>query len=281
MLLTLVFLLALIGGLGLCGLTGAFASMAWLYVLPLGTLVGVVLFGGLAFGFLCLICARVDTNKPQTQDSKLFRTLIPLYIGALIPLLRVRMHTVGLEKTPKEGRFLLVCNHLALMDPVLLLYYFRHSQLAFLSKQENKDMFLIGKIMHRLQCQLVNRENDREALKTILRCINLLKNDKASVAVFPEGYCSRDFKLHPFRAGVLKIALKAKVPIVVCTLRNTQCIFPNAKRLKPTKVELHLVEVLQPEDYQGMTTTELSHRVHGLMAQDLGKDLVLPTQEEP
>lgn len=281
MLLTLVFLLALIGGLGLCGLTGAFASLAWLYVLPLGILAGVVLFGGLAFGFLCLICARVDINKPQTQDSKFFRTVIPMYIGALIPLLSIRMHTVGLEKTPKEGRFLLVCNHLALMDPVLLLYYFRRSQLAFLSKRENKDMFLIGKIMHRLQCQLVNRENDREALKTILRCIDLLKNDKASVAVFPEGYCSQDFKLHPFRAGVLKIALKAKVPIVVCTLQNTQCIFHNAKRLKPTKVELHLVEVLQPEDYQGMTTTELSHRVHGLMAQDLGKDLVLPTQEEP
>jgi hypothetical protein len=28
---------------------------------------------------------------------------------------------------------------------------------AFISKKENKDMFLVGKVMHKLLCQLIDR----------------------------------------------------------------------------------------------------------------------------
>ena len=131
-------------------------------------------------------------------------------------------------------------------------------------------MFLVGKLMHKLMCQLINRENDREALKTILKCVEIVKADKASIAVFPEGYTSRDHKLHKFRSGVFKIAQKAKIPIVVCTITNTYRVFHNALRLKPTDIELHLVEVIQPEEFAGMTTVELGERIHTMMAADLG-----------
>lgn len=48
-------------------------------------------------------------------------------------------------------------------------------------------MFLIGKIMHRLMCQLINRENDREALKTILKCIQMIREDQVSGCRLPRG----------------------------------------------------------------------------------------------
>ena len=132
--------------------------------------------------------------------------------------------------------------------------------------------------MHMTLCQMINRENDREALKTILQCISILKEDRASICVFPEGYTSEDGLLHPFRPGVFKIAQKAKVPIVVVTLQNTQHVFHNAKRLRPTKVHLHLVDVIPPEELEGVTAVDLSARVHAMMAADLGKDLVLPEE---
>lgn len=140
-------------------------------------------------------------------------------------------------------------------------------------------MFLVGKLMHKLQCQLINRENDREALKTILKCVQILKEDKASVAVFPEGYTSVDGLLHPFRCGVFKIAQKANVPIVVCTLQNTQHVFHNAKRLRPTDVELHLLGVIPAEELKGVTAISIGKRVHDMMAADLGPENVLPDTE--
>ena len=134
--------------------------------------------------------------------------------------------------------------------------------------------------MHKILCQSINRENDREALKTIINCINIIKEDKASIAVFPEGYTSLDGKLHPFRNGVFKIAQKAQVPIAVGTLQNTQQVFRNAARLKKTHVHLHLVGILYPEAQKGLTAVDIGNLVHHMMAQDLGPENVLQSGEE-
>ena len=259
----------------ICFVTGGFAGLGWLWQLPL-------CFVGIAIGLLVswvlllwIACAFVDTEKVQEKDNQFYRFLTQT-TAQLVPLiLRMRIHTKGLEQTPKDGRFLLVCNHLSMLDPVILLAYFRKSQIAFISKRENNSMFLVGKLMHKMMCQLINRENDREALKTIIACIRMVQEDQVSVAVFPEGYIHGDEKLHPFRSGVFKIAQKAKVPIVICTLQNTQKVKVNMSKLKPTDVHLHLVGMVQPEEFEGLTTVDIADRVHTMMAEDLGPDLVL------
>ena len=224
-----------------------------------------------AFLFLWAACRRVDLEQEQETDSKFYRALIYLYIEALISLVGVRLHTRGLEKTPESGRFLLVCNHLFLADPALLLHCFRKSQLAFITKKENQQMFIVGKVMHKILCQPLDRENDRAALKTILKCIQLIKNDQVSIGVFPEGYTSKDGKLHHFRSGVFKIAQKAEVPIVVCTIQGTRSIFKNLAKLRHTDVELHLVDVIPAEELKGKTTVQISDRVYEMMIGDLGE----------
>ncbi len=128
---------------------------------------------------------------------------------------------------------------------------------------------MINKLMHKTLCMPIDRENDRAALRTILRTIRLLKEDTASVAVFPEGYTSLDGKLHEFRNGVFKIALKANVPIVVCTIQNSQYVFHNALRLRRTVVPMELMAVLPPEALQGKNTIEIGQIVHDLMAKNL------------
>ena len=274
----------------LCGMTAIAALTAivtcvssgvglhWLWTAPLSF---VSSFLGLAVAFFLVLwisCLLVDQNKPQEQDSRFYRTLVDLCAPLVLTVGQVRVHTKGLEQTPKNGRFLLVCNHLHEADPVVLLKYFRKSQLAFIGKQETKSMFLVGPLMHKIMCQFVNRENDREALKTILTCIRLIKEDEVSIGVFPEGYIKPDRKLHHFRSGVFKIATKTNIPIVVCTLTNTNHIIKNFLHLKPTDVDLHLIKTIQPEEYAGMTTVELGDMVYQMMAEDLGPDRV--SQEE-
>ena len=225
----------------------------------------------IALLFLWIVCALVDFDKPQEEDSPFYRRVMHVYIEALIQLVRVRIHTKGLENTPKEGRFLLVCNHLFIADPGIVLHCFRKSQLAFLTKKENYKLPFIGAFMHKILCQPIDRENDRQALKSILKCIQLIKEDKVSVCAFPEGYTSKDGKVHPFRPGVFKIAQKTNVPIVVCTIQNTRDIFKNLKHFGHTDVELHLVEVIPPESYAGMNTVALSDMVYEKMIADLGE----------
>ena len=274
MLLTMVLLLSAAAAAVVCGAAGGFAGLNWLWILPVGFLAAFVLLAGLAFGFFWLMCKRVDQNKPQENDSKFYRGMMHLYVDAALTLARVTIKTSGMEQTPKNGRFLLVCNHTDNLDPAFLLTCFRKSQLAFISKREVQKFFLVGELMHKILCQPINRENDREALKTILRCIQIIKEDKASIAVFPEGYIHPDKKLHHFRPGVFKIATKTKVPIVVCTLRDTRYVLGRLLHLKPSTVEVRLLQVIQPEEYENLTTVELSDRIYQLMAQDLGPELV-------
>lgn len=274
MLLSCLFGVPVISALLICWGCGCFEGLSWLWVLPVSYIGSFLILGGLIFLTVWLMAQAVDTEKPQEEDSRLYRFVINCIAEAAIPITSMKMHTQGLELIPKEGRFMLVCNHTSRLDPVVLLHYFRNSQLAFISKKENKSMFLVGKLMHKVLCQLMDRENDRQALKTILKCVELIREDKASVAVFPEGYIKPDKKLHHFRNGVFKIAQKTKVPIVVCTLRNTKYVAHNSVRLKPTHVHLHLLQVIQPEEYAGMTTVELGSHIYEMMARDLGPENV-------
>ena len=272
MLIIVISLLALAGGCLIAYLTGAFCSLAWLWEVPVSFLGLFLLLAGLAFLFLWYLAKRVDTEKPQEEYSNFYCKVLTCYIRSVLPVVGVHVHPQGLEKIPTDGRFMLVCNHCSNIDPVILLGYFPDSQLAFISKRENKDMFLVGKLMHKLLCQLINRENDREALKTIINCINILKKDKASIAVFPEGYIHDDRKFHHFRNGVFKIAQKANVPIVVCTMTNTADSISNLLHLKPSHIDLHLLEVIPAQELQGVNTAQIGQRIYDLMAADLGPE---------
>lgn len=254
-------------------LAGSFSDLSRLWVLPV-SYIGILLLQIIGFSlFLWLWSFTIDTEKPQEKDSKFCRFLTNRVVELVVPLI-MKIHATGTENIPKDGRFLLVSNHLFDLDPAVFLWCFPKSQLTFVSKRENQKMFLIGKYMHKLLCPLINRENDREALKSILRCIQILKDDLASVVIFPEGYIHKDRKLHHFRSGVFKIAQRANVPIVVCTLQNTQYLKANIRRLKRTHVYMDLLDVIQPEQYQGMTTVELGNQIYEMMAQHLGPENV-------
>ena len=258
----------------LCLLTGAFDSYHWMWQLPLFSLGMLVLLLVGAFLYLLLLCHRVDLDKEQEYDDSHYRKVLELYAESALPVLRVNVRTKGMNKVPTDRRFLLVCNHCNNIDPVLLLDKFAGHQVAFISKKENKDMFLVGKVMHKLLCQLIDRENDREALKTILKCVEILKEDKASIGVFPEGYILPHRKLHAFRPGVFKIAQKAKVPIVVCTLKDTANAIVNLLHYRPSDIELSVLQVIEPEEYAGKKTVQIADEIYRMMAQDLGPDRV-------
>ena len=270
---------SLISAAAIGAASGAFSGLAWLWVLPLGFVGSFIAILLPLFLFLWLASAVVDMDKPQEKDSKFYRKLIEIYAWIIVHFLRVRLRVQGGEQFPGSGRFLLACNHNSDLDPVMLIAAFPGKQMAFISKRENDRKFIVGKVMHKIMCQPINRENDREALKTILNCIRLLKEDTVSIAVFPEGYTNYDALLHPLRSGVFKIAQKAQVPIVVCTLHGTRKVFRNFLHLRPSDVELHLLAVIPPEEQKGVTAVQIGERVYNLMAEDLGPESIAPAEK--
>ena len=280
MLLCMLSALSVLAAAGIGYASDAFCGFNWIWVLPVSFLGSFLVLTAAAFGLFVLICAFIDADKVREEDSPWFRKMVLTYIHAVLAILPVKLIVQGSEKIPADGRFLLVCNHLHNIDPVFILRAFPKSQLSFVAKREAKEMFLVGKALSMLMGSFINRENDREALKTILRSISLIKQDKASVAIFPEGRINPYRKLAHFRPGVFKIAQKANVPVVVCTLRDTQYVLDQLMHFKGSKVELRLLDVIPAETLKDRNTVEIAEQVYEMMAQDLGPERVLTPEEE-
>lgn len=276
-----ILLIASLGAAGaICAAAHAFAGLAFLWLLPVSFAGAFLALTVLALLFLFVVTMLQDPDKQREKDSAFFRFLARIYIEFALTVLPVRLHTKGLEKMPGDGRVLLVSNHLHEIDPAIFLHYFPKKQFTFVAKRETRDMFFVNKFLPMLLCPLINRENDREALKAILRCIKLLKEDIVSVGIFPEGRICPERKLQHLKPGVFKIAQKANVPIVVCTLQNTHHVVSNLLKGKSTDVHMHLVDVISAEEVHSSNTVDIAHKVYNLMAQDLGPENVLAYPEE-
>ncbi len=265
----MLLLIAITAFAVLCAaLAGVFGGiLAAVAALITGWIVGFVL----VLLFLVVACLVVDLDKEQTKDSKFYRCLAYLYVDLAVHVGRIDLRTQGLEKIPTNGRFMMVCNHLNELDPAVMLYCFPKSQLSFIGKKETRTYPLVAQVMHKLRCPFIDRENDREALKTILHCIDMIKKDEVSIGVFPEGYVSEDGRLRHFRSGVFKIAQKTGVPVVVCTVRNTKRAMRDLFALRKTWIELHLVDVIDAEEVKTTPTTDMAERVYEIMISDLGE----------
>ena len=236
----------------------------WILVALLGLCLLYVLF-------LTVCALLVDPQKEYEHDSPFYRRLLYGAPACCIRLLHIHIHVDGMEKLPKDGRFLLVCNHRSNFDPILTWQVMKERNLAFVSKAENFQIPIFGRIIRRCCFMAIDRENPRNALLTIEKAAKLIASDEVSIGIYPEGTRSKECVLLPFHNGVFKIAQKANVPIVVCTIQNTRQIFRNVTHLKPTDVELHLVDVIPAENLKGKTTVDIGNQVYEMMIGDLGE----------
>lgn len=251
-----------------CALTWAASGFATLHVLWQVPVFFAGSFLALVLLFLLVVlisCLFVDPKKLLEKPSGYFRFLLNEFCRLALALGGVHVNVTGLEKVPRDSRFLLVSNHRFAFDPLVFYSSMPWADLAFLSKKENFSIFVVAQIMRKVLCLPVDRNNDRESLKSILKAIQFIKDDKASIAVFPEGRTNRTADpLLPYRCGVFKIAQKANVPIVICSLVNSRAILRNMFR-KHTEVWLDVLDVIPAEELTGKTTIEVGERVHAVM----------------
>ncbi len=224
--------------------------------------------------FLCFIILQalllvitiltVNMNKPA-RGERFFRFQVKLILPVILGVARVKINHSGTELVTDNSPKLFVCNHQYDFDPVIIYSCFPDADLSFIGKKDIlTEMKFISKAMYLLRCLFIDRENDREAAKTIISAIKRLKAKENSIGLFPEGYCSKTCELQPIRNGSLKIALKSKVPVVICVINNTREI-PKRIFRKETEVDFRVLEVLPPEFYENISTAELGDYIYEKM----------------
>lgn len=230
----------------------------------------------LAFLLLCVVviaflavCALlVDKNRTYSTDSPFYRFLLNQATAFAVKLLGIHVQATGLERIPEHGRFLLVGNHRSNFDPILTWYVLRKDDLAFISKPENFRIPIFGRIIRKCCFLPIDRENPRNAVKTIHAAAELLQTDAVSIGVYPEGTRSKKKQLLPFHNGVFKIAKEANVPIVVVAIQGTEQIHNNVFRRR-SSVQLTVADVIPAEEVAASRTAELGQRVKSALLNTL------------
>ncbi len=256
----LVLILSLAGSA--CVTVFAADGLSRLCVLPVSFIAGTVTFTLLYWAILGLFSLRIDLKKEYEKPSPFYMFLLNSAYWFVDTAARTKVKVTGLEKIPKDRRFLFVSNHLSRFDPMIQSVVLRKTPISFISKPSNFKIPIGRRFMVRSCYISIDRESPRNAAKSISRAASLISSDAVSVGVYPEGTRSVDGKLGEFKAGCLKAATKSGCPIVVSAIRGTENIHKRAP-WRRTNVYIDILEVIETEKNE--KTAELSERIYELI----------------
>ncbi len=210
----------------------------------------------------------IDKKKVQERPSKFWLWHLHAVADLLVFYARADVSISGAELIPHDTRYLMVANHRSLADPVVMVHKMPKEELTFISKPGNLKLPIIGKVMHKCGCLPLDRENNREALKTVKAATEYIEKDYASVVIYPEGTRSKQEGMLPFHAGSFKIAQRAGVPVVVVALRNTDRVIHNFP-LKKTSVYIDVLGVIDAEYVREHKTRETAQLAQEMIEEHL------------
>jgi carboxylesterase len=138
----------------------------------------------------------------------------------------------GLEHVPREGGVLLACNHQSWLD-VQVVVAATPRRLHFIAKSEFEKWPVLRHVIRLSESVFVRRGGDDAALESVVEALR----KGWVVAIFPEGTIpgeediprvavDPETGLLPGHTGVVRLALRANVPIIPVGLSGTGRAFP-------------------------------------------------------
>jgi 1-acyl-sn-glycerol-3-phosphate acyltransferase len=163
--------------------------------------------------------------------------LVRAIMGLARVIVLARLHVTGRENIPASGPYLVVVNHMSSADTPILFLAFPPLPWRFFAGEKWRTYPLFGFLMGWLGGIYIRRgEVDRRALREALDAL-------AGGAIFglaPEGTRSKTGVMQPAKDGAAFLALRANVPILPVGLSNTDRLFANFRRLRPTDVDIRI-----------------------------------------
>ena len=179
---------------------------------------------------------------------------------------------IGVENIPTDKPVLFVGNHRGFFD-VIISYTYIKTRAAYVAKKEMAKVPILRVWMRNIRCLLLDRQNTREALKSILSGIEYIK-DGTSLVIFPEGTRNKTEDLMlPFKEGSFKMAEKTGCLIVPMAISGSADILEaHFPKVKPVHVIVEYGKPIDPKSLDKDTRKKIGSHCQGVIAEMLEKN---------
>ena len=183
----------------------------------------------------------------------------------------VDLKVTGLENIPKENGFMLYANHQGMFD-VLAIAATCDNPLGAVLKKELYNIPFLHQIAVCTKSFAMDREDVRQSL-TVIQNVTKEVEGGRNYLIFPEGTRSKlGNEMLEFHGGSFRCATKSKCPIVPIALVDSFKVL-DQKGSKPVSVQLHYLEPIYYEEYQGMKPAEVAALVKERIAAKIAQSI--------
>jgi 1-acyl-sn-glycerol-3-phosphate acyltransferase len=131
-----------------------------------------------------------------------------------------RLRVRGDEHLPTEGAAILVCNHVSFVDAVIL-GIISPRPMVFIMDHRIFRNPLLGWFFRAVKAiPIAPQKDDPVACERAFERARQVLQEGELLCLFPEGAITRDGKLQPFKAGIMKILDAVPVPVIPAALHN-------------------------------------------------------------
>lgn len=203
-----------------------------------------------------------------SRDTSLLYTLGHFCIRAAGWMGNIKVRVHGREVVRQNQNYLFLSNHQGNIDgPVL--YYGTGRDLRAVVKKEVMRIPILSWVLKRIDFVPVDRGDPLRAHASIDRAAQLLASGHSFFA-FPEGTRSRNGHLGEFKKGAFVMAIKAGVPIVPVTIRNSREIQPPGRYgIRSGRIDLFFHSPIVTEHLELADRNQVLEMTREAIARDL------------
>lgn len=166
-----------------------------------------------------------EKKKPGGTKRKISRFKVYRFFLFWIFRLLFPTKVVNKKQMDTSGPLVVVCNHMSLLDPIMIFGY-SPRDVIFLAKKELFKNKVLAVLLKMMRVVSVDRgQSDIEAIKKILKA---LKANEA-VGIFPQGTRCPEGEVGELQTGAAMIALKGKADIQVLAYTRKIKLFRRTK----------------------------------------------------
>jgi 1-acyl-sn-glycerol-3-phosphate acyltransferase len=171
----------------------------------------------------------------------------------------------GRDKIRAGTAYVMVANHLSLLDILVLFRLFRHFK--WVSKIENFKVPFIGWNMT-MNRYIKLRRGDRESIAQMMAACEKTIGEGNSIMIFPEGTRSSTGELRPFKPGAFELALRTRTPILPIVIVGTAEALPKRGFVLQGRhpIRIGVLDPIPPERCADMSVEELAVHVREVIA---------------